>query len=137
MPATIDVPARIQQLLDDRQKHSEALAEIEQKLEQINLLLNGTGRRGRPSKAAAAVTGAEPQGRKGRRGRRRRGPSAEDLVLGFVQGKGNPTTAEINAYWRSEGRPGKADNTLSKLTREGKLKRKQDKKVRGSRYSVA
>jgi hypothetical protein len=131
-----DVPTRIQRLLDERQRHNEALLEIDQKLQQIDQLLDGARRRGRPSKAVAAATRPKPQGRKARRGRRRR-PSAEDLVLGFVQEKGNPTTGEINEFWKSRGRPGKADNTLSKMTREGKLKRKQDKEVRGSRYSVA
>jgi hypothetical protein len=138
MPAaTTNVADRIQQLLDEREKHSEAVAQIDQKLEQINQLLNGARRRGRPPKAVAAVTQAKPQGRKGRGGRRGRRPGAEDLILGFVQEKGNPTTGEINEFWKSKGRPGKADNTLSKMTREGKLKRKADKNVRGSRYEVA
>jgi hypothetical protein len=136
MPAaTTNVTGRIQQLLDERQKRSDAVAEIDQKLEQINSLLNGK-RRGRP-RSNAPVAAAPRQARKGRRGRKRRQGGAEDLVLSFVQQNGNPATAEINEYWKSQGRPGKADNTLSKMTREGKLKRKSAKEVRGSRYAVA
>ena len=46
---------------------------------------------------------------------------------------------QLGAYtagWRS-GRPGKADNALSRMVRDGKLRRMKLKDERGSRYSAA
>ena len=71
------------------------------------------------------------------RGKRRKfARSGEASVLAFVAARKNPTTAEVNKRWASEGRAGKADNTLSKLAKDGKLARIADPAVRGSRYTV-
>ncbi|MCC7409413.1 MAG: hypothetical protein IT442_15220 [Phycisphaeraceae bacterium] len=89
--------------------------------------------RGRPAKAAGAVVG--------RRGRRRKRGSfaktGEQSILDFIKSHGKPSTADVNVHWKKEGRGGKADNTLTRLVKEGRLKRVASKDVRGSRYAVA
>lgn len=88
-------------------------------------------RRGRPvgSKSAA------PRG-----GRRKRGTFAttgEQSVLGYIKSHDRASAAEVNQHWRGEGRGGKADNTLTKLVKDGQLKRIEVKGERGGRYSIA
>lgn len=62
--------------------------------------------------------------------------TAEQFVLGLVKGKGT-TTAAINKAWIDAGRTGRADNTLNKMLKAGKIKRKKIKGARGSQYSAA
>jgi hypothetical protein len=64
--------------------------------------------------------------------------TCNDLILNFVKQNKRPTTREINTHWISEGRSGKADNTLSILVNAGKLKRTPlGGGEKGSRYSLA
>lgn len=93
-------------------------------------------RRGRPPKGAA---GAPAAGKRG--GRRKRGTFAqtgEESVLAFIKSHGSPSAAEVNKHWSGEGRGGKADNTLTRLVKEGKLKRLPAAEgERGGKYKVA
>ena len=138
-----DLAQRIQHLLETRQQHADALAQIEATLDQIGAAL-GTGHNGRRkpgrSPAAASIAGAtvtQPK-KKRRRGRGAFAMTAEEFVLGFVKANKSPTTAQINAAWKNEGRGHTADNTLSKLARERKLKRTPlGEGIRGSKYSPA
>ena len=87
----------------------------------------------------AATDGAEVQTTSGRKRRRRRSKfamSAEDSVLAFVTANKSPTTQEVNQHFAAEGRGGSADNTLSKLVKEGRLLREPLKDQRGSRYNL-
>jgi len=70
-----------------------------------------------------------------RRKRKKYALTAEQLVLGLVQGKG-ATTAEINRAWRDGGRTGRADNTLNKMLKDGKVKRTPLKGQKGSTYTL-
>lgn len=63
--------------------------------------------------------------------------TAEEFITSLVKGRKATTSSQINAEWKRSGRPGKADNTLSKMVRERKLKRIKLKGERGSRYGVA
>jgi len=74
-----------------------------------------------------------------KRGRKRQtfSKSGEESVLDFVREAGSPNSAEVNAHWEAEGRKGRADNALSKLVSDGKLKRVNAPGERGSRYKVA
>ncbi len=100
-------------------------------------------RRGRPAgsknrkKTTRKKTSKKSTKKSGGRGRGAFELSGEDSVLAFVKSAGNPSTKEVNEYWTAEGRGGKADNTLTKLVKEGRLKRVKAKDVRGSRYKVA
>lgn len=97
---------------------------------------------GRPpgSTMAAAAAPAAPAAAKPGRGRRRSRGSYEttgdDSVLAFIKANKSPTTKDIKAHWASEGRGGTADNVLSKLYREHKIKRLPLPGERGSRYAL-
>jgi len=68
--------------------------------------------------------------------RKKYAKTAEQLVLGLVQGKG-ATSAEINRAWKDGGRIGRADNTLNKMLKDGKVKRTPLKGQKGSTYTLA
>ncbi|HEY8750302.1 MAG TPA: hypothetical protein VIM11_20125 [Tepidisphaeraceae bacterium] len=121
-----DLTARIQQLLDDRQRHADALGAVEQTLAQIGALLGGTSngsalrKPGRPPTVQQTPPADKPARK---RGRKTFAMTAEQFVVGFVKQNKKPVSREINAAWKAEGRGHTADNTLGKLVREKKLKR--------------
>jgi hypothetical protein len=128
---------RIQQLLSERVHHAEAVVRIDETLERVGAALGASlgKRRGRKPGSFSAASGTTKVSR--RRRRRSFETNAEEMVLTFVKGHRNPTTQDINRHWKSEGRGHTADNTLSKLTKEKKLKREPLKEGRGSRYTLA
>jgi hypothetical protein len=127
--------ARIQDLLEERQRHADAITAIDQTLAGVGAALGtGTGKR-KPGRPAGAATAALSP--KKRRRRRAFATTAEESVLGFIKAHKNPTGREIEAHWSQEGRGGPAANTLSKLVKEEKLKREPLKDQRGSRYLLA
>jgi hypothetical protein len=137
---TADLTGRIQQLLETRQQHTDALERIDETLKGIETLLGtsfiGSGRRmGRPPKSESNGSPTTPPTKKRRRGRGSFAVTADELVLAFVQAKRSPTTREINAHWKSEGRGHTADNTLVKLVKTKQLKR-IPQKGRESRYEI-
>jgi len=134
--ASTDLASRLQQLLRERDEHAGALARIERALAQVGAALQvpaGSGangrRRGRPPGPAKAL-GAP----RGRRRRRNFAVTGDELILSMVGQRGGATTQEVKARWKSEGRGGTADNALSKLVRERKLRRIALEDRRGSRY---
>ncbi len=133
----------VQQLLADRQRHADALAAIDATLTRISLVLNiRTASAPQSAKASASAapaatassTGTKPTRRK----RRRFGVSGNDSVLQFVASRGaaGATTKQIQANWKSQGRGGKADNSLTQLVKDGRLKRTPLKDQPGSRYTL-
>jgi len=136
-----DLAEQIKRLQVDRQRHAQAMAEIDEVLTRINDALNAmrsiptmepasAGREGR----AAVVAEVFPQVTR-RRGRFTQ--TAIQSVLAFIGERGNPSTAEINGHWRAEGRKGTVNVTLLKLLNEGLIRRVQDDSIRGSRYTLA
>lgn len=89
---------------------------------------------GRPPKTGKKKT-SKKKGK--RRGRGSFAKTGEQAVLDFVKSAGQPNSKEVNAAWTKEGRAGRADNMLTKLVKEGKLKRVTVKDERGSRYKSA
>lgn len=132
---------KLQQLLDERQQHADALARIDETLGQIHSALGSSpnGRRlgrppGRPS-FSVATNGATPKKR--RRGRGSYATTAEEFVLSFIRSNKNPTSRDINGAWKEEGRGHTAANTLGKLVKDKKLKRTPlGGGLKGSRYSL-
>jgi hypothetical protein len=132
----LDLAAKIRQLQADRQRHAEAIAAIDSVL-------------GRVGDALAASKGltelsdptlVEPPGGRGTPGKRRRGKfaqTADQSVLDFIRQKREPSTADINAHWRAEGRLGTSNVTLLKLLKSGQVRRVEDPGIRGSRYVLA
>ena len=140
MARPVDVSVQIQVLLDQKRKHVEALSAINQILDGIGALLDGSRSADRSKARAVGATAviASPIATRKRRGRRGQfGMTAADFVLAFVQQQKKPTTREVNAHWKGAGRPFTADVTLGKLVRDRKLKRTSLVGERGSRYSLS
>jgi hypothetical protein len=144
MPTTTSpagVARQLQSLLEERQKHATAIEFIDQTVREIErLLAGGVAGAGR---AVGAGNGASrrPRGRmaragNGRRTRRRYSMSGEESILAFIKKHGSPTTQQIKAHWQSERRGGTADNALTKMVKEKRLKRKPLEGARGSTYEL-
>ena len=134
MSAITNLPDRVQALIDERQRHTDAISGIDKILAGIAASLGiATPRKPeRPPGIPSATTAAKP---KRRRTRRNYGTTGDESVLAFIKQNRNATTSEVKAHWASEDRRGTADNVLSKLFREGKVKRKAlGKGIRGSRW---
>jgi hypothetical protein len=135
----IDLAQQIQQLQADRQRHLQAMATIDRVLAQIDHALRGVT----PSASPAPETPSPdnvvrlevPNHLVRHRGRFER--TGIDSVLEFIRQNANPTTAEINAHWRAEGRKGTSNVTLLKLLKDRVIRREEDPSVRGSRYRLA
>ena len=127
---------RVQHLLEEKQKHGDALAQIDGVLSAISAALSGSVA---PAVAAPARKAVAPVGAKiRRRGRGHFALSAEESILAFVKERKNPTTADVNHHFKAEGRSSTADNALTKLVKEKRLKRTPlGKGIRGSTYSIA
>ena len=142
----IDLAHHIQQLLGERQQHADAVARIDAALEPIRSALqslggiNGKRGPGRPPKSEAMAAGvAAPAGGRRRRGRGRRGSyatTADQMILALVGQRGGATTQEIKEQWKAEGRGGTADNALSKMVKDRKLRRAALEGQRGSRFML-
>lgn len=136
-PATV-LDRTLSRLMQKRQHHATALAEIDALFAKYGITVNGNvapAKRGpgRPPKATAGTSAT--QGTAGKvRGRRRRGSfsrTAEEMILSILPA----STSEINAAWAKEGRGGKADNTLSLMAKKKVIKRTKNKEGRGSTYA--
>ena len=134
-----DLAEQIKRLQVDRQRHAQAMAEIDDVLARINDALNAV--RSIPEIGAATADGRGPVVTEvfpaARRRRGRFNQTAIQSVLAFIGERGNPSTAEINGHWRSEGRKGTVNVTLLKLLNEGRIRRISDESIRGSRYTLA
>jgi hypothetical protein len=139
-------------LAEEKAQHEKATAAITETIEQISGLLGSllggrSTRSAAPShpapishqtpKASIAVSASPAAAKRGRGKRTTFAMSGEEAVLSFVRQRKNPSTSEIRAHWKSMGRASSADNSLSKLVKDKKLKREPNKVGRGSRYVLA
>ena len=140
-----DLSSRVDQLVAQRQEHLDAADRISSTIAEIERLIGAVGgarRRGRPpgrpKMLGTAAAPAAPVGRpRGRRKRRRFEISGEQSIINFIKSNPKPSTQDVKKHWASEGRGGTADNALSKLVRERKIKRLPlEGEGRGSRYAV-
>ncbi len=137
----------LDKLMAERKQHVQVIAKHQGELDKIDQLFSGYGitfgdaapaaTRGKPGRKPGPKTASKAGKSKGRRGRGSYAKTAEQTVLDFVKKAGNPSTKDINDHWAAQGRGGKADNTLTRLTSEGQLKRVKSADVRGSRYTLA
>jgi hypothetical protein len=132
-----ELPTRIQKLLEERRHHTDALARIDMILAGIGAALGGTTVKTPVVKAAKAPAAKAPAATGKKRKLKRFAVSAEQSILNFVKEHKNPTSQEIGKHYQGEGRGGRADNTLSLMVKNKKLKRTPlGKGTRGSRYSL-
>jgi hypothetical protein len=142
----------IERLETEKAQHQESAAAVTSTLEEISGLLGsllggGSVSHAAPSRpmamrkapspmasASKAQPAKSPSPRGRGRGRSKFAMSGEEAILAFVRQRTNPTTADVQANWKSQGRGSSADNLLSKLVKERKLKREPNKQGKGSRY---
>ena len=133
----------VKAMVDRRNQCLAEIAQIDKTFADLGIK-PGKARRG-PGRPKGSTTKKKASGKKkavkkapkkAKRTRRTFAVSGEASILAMVKARKNPTTAEINKHWSGEGRSNKADNTLSKLVKAGKLPPVDDAKVRGSRYKV-
>ena|ERR1700722_18135690 len=122
------------------QERKARTAELEEAAKVVLKHLADLGHVGTNTKTAD--TQAKPmatigKNRRKQRVRRKFTVSGEESVLSFVKEHKGATTQDIKKFWAGEGRGGTADNVLSKLVKEKKLKRTPLDGQRGSRYGVA
>ncbi len=157
--ATADLAQIIGTLKAVRQEHLDAIAEIDETFGQFGISAEGTRRRGRPPKSKngrrkkAAKVAKKKVAKNGRRkkkgkkaaakkaakkkaGRRKFAKTAEQFVRDLLAGGKTMTTAQINSKWKQTQRSGNADNTLSLLAKDGKVKREKIEGAQGSQYSA-
>jgi hypothetical protein len=96
----------------------------------------GSAPAGRKAAKKAAKKAAAPAKAKGTRKRKKYDQTAEQFVLGLVKDKG-AVSSGINKAWKAAGRTGRADNTLNKMLKAGKLKRQKIVGTKGSMYTAA
>jgi hypothetical protein len=137
-----DISDRIQRLISQREDLAATLADIDEKLGEITSILGivKPGRKPgfRPALAPAPIAEVPiVLPKKGKRQRRKFAVTGLDSILAFVKARKKPTTKEVNANWKSEGRGGTADSLLGQLVKNGILKRKQLGGKLGSQYSMA
>jgi hypothetical protein len=133
-----ELESLITSLAQERREHEQAIAQIDAVFARYGIAVaggRGRGRRGAGVRGLVARAGKKAGGRRRKRGRFTL--TAEESILRFLKSANKPSTADVNVHWKSEGRGGKADNTLTRMVKEGKLKRVKSKDVRGSRYSAA
>ena len=152
-PTPIQLARVIDQLQSDRQRHLDAIAEIDELFGQHGIKTGTRKRRrgpGRPkgSKKKAKKKVAKKRGRKKggkkkarkatkKKGRRSFSKTAEQFLLDLLKRGKVMTTGEINVKWKQAKRGGTADNTLMKLVNDKKLKREKIKDGKGSTYRAA
>jgi DNA-binding transcriptional regulator YiaG len=79
-----------------------------------------------------ALMGGRVPGKNRQRGKYSQ--TAEQFIAALVDGKKAITSAQINTAWTKSRRPGKADNTLSRMVKMRSLRREPVKQGRGSSY---
>jgi hypothetical protein len=127
-----DVIGAIRQLEADRQRHMQAIHDIDAILARVSRAVA-------PHVAQAALAAPPPDTASTppitHRGKFKQ--TGEQSILQFVKTHGNPTTSEINEHWRAEGRRGVANVVLLKLLKQGLISRRHDPGTRGSRYTMS
>jgi hypothetical protein len=133
----LDLAEKIKRLQFDRQKHAEAIAAIDQALQRVSDAIGVLSEDTASTPSESAKLDAAGERLRVVRHKGKFAHTAEVSVLEFIRQAISPTTAQINAHWRVEGRCGTANVTILKLIHQGLIRRVPDPNVRGSRYVVA
>jgi len=131
-----DLAQHLQDLLNLRKEHVDALADIDQTLARIQSVIRPK-QLGRPRNAGVSSVQAAVAKRPQKSSRPRKfAKTAEELVIDFVKSKDGHTTPDVAKHWHAQGRRGTPDNTLTKLVKEKKIIRKPLEGRRGSSYHM-
>jgi hypothetical protein len=117
--------AKIRQLQKERARHVRAIDEIDKVLRRVDYVLTGFEL---PSADSKVWTQRRYQ---------KLELTGEQSVIEFVRTHDNPSTAQVNAHWKAQGRPGMANPIIARLLKRGVLRREDDPSVRGSRYRLS
>ena len=127
-----EIAELVQRLESVRQRHVEAIGAIDETLKRVRDALHQV------NKHVADTTGdlvdvnvTTPRPRNGRFSQ-----TAIQSVLDFIKRTGTPSTSELSAHWRAEGRKGTVYVTILQLLKAGQIRRVADSSVRGSRYAL-
>jgi hypothetical protein len=109
-----------------------------QKVERGVYQLAGAARQAGQAAMTAAAKAVTPTPATGKaQGKRGVFPqTGEQFILGLVKGKG-ATTGQINQKWSASGRKGKADVTLARMFKAGKVNREKLEGKKGSNYTAS
>jgi len=97
------------------------------------LAIRGLGKKEALQRLGLSAPGAAASATPRKRGRFPH--TAEQTILGLLNGKKSLATSQINQAWKKEGRSGTADVTLGLMVKAKKLKRTKVQGQRGSMYS--
>jgi len=131
--------ALVSRLQNERAEHVAKIESIDRTFSSLGIAVSPISKARRVGRPAGRPVGRPVGSVNRKKGKRTRGKfevSGEQAVLDFVKQNKVVTTKQVNDFWVGQGRKGKADNALSKLSREGKLQRKNIKGERGSQYRV-
>ncbi len=116
----------VKKLQAERAEYEKKIAEIDSVLEPMGL---SPASRGKPGPKKGSKNTRKKSGRK-KRGTFAK--TAEESIYDYVKANPNATSADVNQHWTDEGRGGRADNTITRLVKDGRLKRTPLKGKRGS-----
>lgn len=106
----------LDQLKTERAEYVAKIEEIDATFERLGAAIPGS------TPEAASPGPGRPKGTSGRK-RQRFEKTGEQSVLDYIVENPGAASADINEHWSGEGRGGRADNTLTKLVKNGKIKR--------------
>ena len=129
--APADLVKTIKALQAERQRHVDAIAQIDATFKQYGITPGPRGRRGRPKGSGGKKKAAK------KRTRRRFKQNAEAFVLSMLKRSKTLTTKDISKRWKQAGRGSTANTTLTKLVKDKKIKRENIEGAKGSKYSLA
>tara|TARA_B100000925_G_scaffold286876_1_gene265266 strand:- start:532 stop:960 length:429 start_codon:yes stop_codon:yes gene_type:complete len=134
----IELRRLVHQLHNERAEHVKAIEAIDQTFRDLGLDASqfkaaDKPQRGRP---VGSKNGLKTGINSAKRSHKTHTVTADAFVLSFIQANPDCTTAQVNEHWITEGRNGKADQALFKLTRNGQISRKNIKGRRGSMYTI-
>lgn len=147
----------VEQFQADRQKYVDAIAEIDDSFAALGIKPARRKRRRGPGRSQGIKKTAKKKVKKkvakkrgkknavrtrtvkksGKNNRRRFSKTADQFVLDLLKGGKTLTSSQINSKWKQAKRGSTADNTLSKLSGERKIKRQNIQGKRGSSYNAA
>lgn len=133
-PIVMELRGYLSKLEARRQELMDELQEIDEAISELGVSPAAPSRRGRKPKVLSAAQPAGKRGRKpGRKGQMEL--TAEEFITKIVVEAGQLTTKQINDAWK-KCRGGVAGNTLTNMSKNGKLVKEDNLDGRGSLYKL-